>query len=70
MNRRFIGLISLLAVVIAVAWFAPALVGGQTPGAKQGDKAANWTPPKTPWGDPDFHGIWDSRTGVPLERPE
>ncbi len=24
----------------------------------------------TPWGDPDFRGIWDNRTITPLERPE
>ncbi len=69
MTRRFIGQLSVLTVVVAVAWLASALVGGQAPAAKPGDKAARWTPPKTPWGDPDFHGIWDSRTGVPLERP-
>ncbi len=25
--------------------------------------------PRTPWGDPDLHGIWDYRTMTPLQRP-
>jgi hypothetical protein len=36
------------------------------------DRAARaWTPPRTPWGDPDLEGIWPSTdmVGVPFERP-
>jgi hypothetical protein len=31
----------------------------------------HWTPPRTPWGDPDLQGYWPSvaMLGVPLERP-
>jgi hypothetical protein len=31
-----------------------------------------WTPPKTPWGDPDLQGSWtsDDVLGVPMERPK
>ena len=28
-----------------------------------------WTPPRTPWGDPDLQGIWDFSTLTPLQRP-
>lgn len=33
--------------------------------------AKAWTPPRTPWGDPDLEGIWPSTdmVGVPFERP-
>src|SRR6478736_8939276 len=33
--------------------------------------AQTYTPPKTPWGDPDLQGIWPSTAmvGVPFERP-
>ncbi len=31
--------------------------------------AATYTPPKTPWGDPDLQGVWDNHTIVPMERP-
>ena len=28
-----------------------------------------WTPPRTPWGDPDLQGLWNYATMTPLERP-
>ena len=59
---------SVVTVGVAVTWLAAGLVGGQAPGPTEKDQAARWTPPKTPWGDPDLQGIWDSRSGVPLER--
>jgi hypothetical protein len=62
-----LALVSALTIAIAVAWLAPAPIGSRA--SAQGEQAKNWTAPKTPWGDPDFGGIWDSRTGVPLERP-
>lgn len=42
-------------------------------GADQADQGgANWTAPRTPWGDPDIQGIFttDDELGVPFERPE
>ena len=37
-----------------------------------GPKAASapYTPPKTPWGDPDLQGVWPGNMGVPMQRPE
>ena len=32
--------------------------------------AKSWTPPKTPWGDPDLEGIWPGNMGVPMQRPK
>jgi hypothetical protein len=34
--------------------------------------AQTWTPPKTPWGDPDLQGVWPGTAllGVPMERPQ
>ncbi len=29
----------------------------------------SWTPPRTPWGDPDLQGIYNYSTVTPLERP-
>src|SRR5579872_1757765 len=29
-----------------------------------------YTPPKTPWGDPDLQGIWPGNMGVPMQRPK
>src|SRR5206468_4675058 len=31
--------------------------------------AANWTPPRTAWGDPDLQGYWLTATYTPLQRP-
>ena len=30
---------------------------------------SGWTPPRTPWGDPDLRGYWLSLSYTPLERP-
>jgi len=35
----------------------------------QPDRSKSWTPPKTPWGDPDLQGMWPGNMGVPLQRP-
>jgi hypothetical protein len=29
----------------------------------------DWTTPRTPWGDPDFQGVWQYQATIPLERP-
>ena len=31
--------------------------------------AKPYTPPKTPWGDPDLQGVWPGNMGVPMQRP-
>jgi hypothetical protein len=40
--------------------------------AQSAETPENWTPPKTPWGDPDLQGTYttDDLQGVPFERPE
>ena len=48
--------------------------GAQAPAAPVTTTAASsqaerWTPPRTPWGDPDLEGIYTSSTYTPLERP-
>lgn len=65
MTHRLFGRLAVLTIAIAVGWLAAAPVG-QAPAQGQGTPAA---PSKTPWGDPDFQGTWDTRTGVPMERP-
>ena len=61
--------------LVAVAGAMAIPSGAQAPpsaSAKAGASAAvkNWTPPKTPWGDPDLQGMWPNTEllGVPLER--
>jgi len=60
-------------------YFLPALVGlfaASTPGFAQSAaaKAAtstakkSYTPPKTPWGDPDLQGLWPASSQIPMQR--
>jgi hypothetical protein len=60
---------TLLSVAVVVA-LASGVVSSQGQSAS-GTKPA-YTPPKTPWGDPDLQGIWPGTdmVGVPFERPE
>ena len=47
-----------------------ALVVALTPAAPAtGQPGQAGPPPRTPWGAPDLHGVWDFRTITPLERP-
>ena len=56
-----------LAVMILLVLLAgPAIA--QAP--KAAGTANKWTPPRTPWGDPDLQGIWSNATLTPIERPK
>jgi hypothetical protein len=51
-----------LAVAVASMTIAFAVpVGGQAP--------KKYSPPRTPWGDPDLQGVWNDATSTPLQRP-
>ena len=54
-----------------VIWRRAALVGFVIAATVMVAAAQNktWTPPKTPWGDPDLQGIWPGNVGVPMQRP-
>ena len=58
MSCRMFSFVGAAAALLTVAAFDP------VPAFAQGDV------PRTPWGHPDFQGIWDHRTITPLERPE
>ena len=69
MQPRLTTLLAILGVaaVMSAAWLAPA-------GAQQALQPAltSYTPPRTPWGEPDLQGVWGGRhqTVTPLERPK
>ncbi|MBI4521427.1 MAG: hypothetical protein HY701_11360, partial [Gemmatimonadetes bacterium] len=68
MRRRFpVSLGALAAAMAVVSLTAPPLAAQAPTGA-----AAGWTLPRTPWGTPDFQGVWttDDMRGVPMQRPE
>jgi len=73
MRQRFLVSIGVLMTIGLVITLMSIPVAGQTPAPKASPtKAAAkpWTPPKTPWGDPDLQGIYtsDDYIGVGLQR--
>src|SRR5262249_3606019 len=63
-----------LAVILSLACtpaFAQAPAASSKPAASK-TSAKAYTPPRTPWGDPDFQGNYTNvyESGTPLERPE
>ena len=65
MSHRVLASTGVLATVIAVVSLAPVPIAGQA----QTAAADTWTPPRTPWGEPDLQGIWTNATLTPMERP-
>jgi hypothetical protein len=70
MIRRYIApALSCASALAAVIFLVPlSTVHGQGPATA---KVKAYTPPKTPWGDPDLQGIWPGTDliTVPLQRP-
>jgi hypothetical protein len=60
-----------MTIFVVVFVLASGPVATQAPAATSQNQA-NYTPPRTPWGDPDLQGIWPGTdmVGVPFERPE
>ncbi len=65
--------------ILALAGSAPGQTAtpSSTPGAKNialkpaaASNTKNWTPARTPDGQPDLQGIWDAASLTPLERPK
>ena len=58
MKNQFLAVMGALVAVLAVS-FAPVFVAAQSP---------TYTPPQTPWGEPDLQGIWTHPEWTPLQR--
>jgi hypothetical protein len=65
MSCRRVRVRGVRSALVMFAVLAAVPVAGQ--GAVATSKA--WTPPRTPWGDPDLQGAWTTQTTTPLERP-
>ncbi|MSO83430.1 MAG: hypothetical protein EXQ53_09070, partial [Acidobacteria bacterium] len=61
-----VGVVSVLTALIAAARQSTSAPAAP---AAQATAATSWTPPKTPWGDPDLQGIYNYGTSTPLQRP-
>jgi hypothetical protein len=82
MSHRLLAVVRAFAGATAGASLAIVTAAAQSPaGASKGSAPASakaavapkaaWTPPRTPWGDPDIEGTWPGTdfVGVPLQRP-
>jgi hypothetical protein len=67
MKTRLLVTIALATTTAFAAFVVP--LSGQAP--KSG-AAKSYSPPKTPWGDPDIQGGWTNvnENGIPFERPD
>src|SRR5215471_6402114 len=52
---------------LAIGLFTTLISVSAIPAAAQATKT--WTPPKTPWGDPDIQGQWPATANIPMQRP-
>ena len=70
---RFTGVLSAVVVVVFQAsGYGQQATAQVAPGARGAKpEARKWTPPRTPWGDPDVSGYFTNKDeqGVPFERP-
>ena len=67
MTSRY--LISLGALALTIVLVTGPMAGQNSAAkAKQPKSAKTYTPPKTPWGDPDLEGVWPGNMGVPMQR--
>jgi len=67
-NRFFWGtaaIVSLAAMPLSAQIAAAAKPASTT---TQG-QTKPYTPPKTPWGDPDIQGQWPAYANIPMQRP-
>lgn len=71
MRHRRLKSAGLLVAVSVTVLLTGIVVDGQAPNRATTftAPASTYTPPKTPWGDPDLQGVWDNHTTVPMERP-
>src|SRR4051812_13518056 len=71
MSHRFLAVWSAGFVLVVGGLLLPALATGQARAAGAEAKAAAkaWTPPMTPYGQPDLRGVWENKSATPLERP-
>jgi len=64
------GVIASVMSVIVLGSPASVRIAAQEPAKATGvSGSTKRTPPRTPWGDPDLQGQWNSQTSTPLQRP-
>lgn len=61
------GLMSLAVAAAVILAFVGVAGQDRATEANEAEPATNWTPPRTPDGQPDIQGIWTNYTGTPFE---
>jgi hypothetical protein len=69
MSPRYLATTSTLAAAGALLWLALAPEPSQAQSPADSNAATTiYTPPKTPWGDPDIQGHWPTMAMIPLQK--
>ena len=68
-QRVLYSAIALAFAVVLVKLGSGPVIGQTQPAPAQTTAAASGPTPMTPWGEPDFQGIWAIVSQIPLERP-
>ena len=58
-----------LLALMSIAGAVGTSLLGQAQPAPKAAASKTWTPPKTPWGDPDIQGQWPATANIPMQRP-
>src|SRR5215831_18681060 len=69
MRQRFLISIGTAAFLAWLPAAAQTPFPAAKPAAKASSAAKSFTPPKTPWGDPDIQGLWPADSQIPMQRP-
>src|SRR5262245_19361335 len=64
---RIRGLLSLIIATIVISAYVLVVRQNQPTAASAAERPANWTPSRTPDGQPDIQGIWTNYTNTPFE---
>jgi hypothetical protein len=69
MTTRSLPQIAIALLIASVATSIVIVRAQSSPRASTPSAQASYSPPRTPWGDPDLQGIWPGNNGVPMQRP-
>ena len=68
-HRRLVS--AALPALIIAGGLTVAPLTAQAPAAKPfTPPPSTYSPPRTPWGDPDLMGVWDYQSVIRMERPK
>jgi hypothetical protein len=64
-------LVGSLMAIVSLTNAGPSFAAAQQEAEdSRADGRSKYSVPRTPWGHPDLQGLWDTASGIPLERPK